>query len=280
MIWMPPVCLTWVYAVCTHLFCIFWHKERVPRAGKWLQMIPQDVGTFCQTCLFWKVFVQFWQLSIPDRQSNALAQHPADQGSSCCFLGVHTMCGYAITQKGSLHSLWKCTRTVIMSDTEVGYLTEFTSQCGKQSTWGAIGTRFFTVKHSAGGLVQLLLWFLQNLRNLYFSSDIYKWGHYDMFCAQISRVQCPLPSYSQIVESLSEGTGEISWMVQSNLNWSVGKKANFDVTNPFSFETGVKCFLKRNHNTAQACQGCTGAEREWWSAGNGHVECARQVTKW
>ena len=238
MIWMPPVCLTWVYAVYTHLFCIFWHKERVPRAVKWLQMIPQDVGTFCQTCLFWKVFVQFWQLSIPDWLTYALPQHPADQDSSCCFLGVHMMCGYAITQKGSLHSLWMCTGIAITSDTEVGYLTEFTSQCDKQSTWGGIGTRFFTVKHSASGLVQLLLWFLQNLRNLYFSSDISKSGHSDMFCAQISRAQCPLPSCSQIVESLYEGNSEISWMVKSNLNLSVGKKANFDVAERFAFDLG------------------------------------------
>ena len=44
----------------------------------------------------------------------------------------------------------------------------------------------------------------------------------------------------QIVESLYEGNSEISPTAQSNLNSSMGKKANFDVTKDFGFETGVK----------------------------------------
>ena len=52
----------------------------------------------------------------------------------------------------------------------------------------------------------------------------------------------------QIVESLYEGNSEISPTAQSNLNWSVGKKANFDVTNDFSLKLGIKHFLNRNCN--------------------------------
>ena len=53
---------------------------------------------------------------------------------------------------------------------------------------------------------------------------------------------------SAILDNLYGGNGEISALAQSNLNLSVGKKANFDVTNTFSLKLGIKHFLNRNCN--------------------------------
>ena len=61
---MSEVGLALVYTVLEHLFCYFGRKERVPRAAKWSEMMPQSVGTFCQTCLFWKERLHFWQVSV------------------------------------------------------------------------------------------------------------------------------------------------------------------------------------------------------------------------
>ena len=59
-----------------------------------------------------------------------------------------------------------------------------------------------------------------------------------MIEAQFSMGQCPPTSYNAILDILYGGNGEISLLVQSNLNWSVGKKANFDVAERFAFDLG------------------------------------------
>ena len=119
LIWTPGVCLTWVYASWIRLFCDFWHKERVPRAVKWSEMMPQYERTFHKSCLFWQEAVHIWQVSNPGRMTYAVALLPAAQGMFLSISGLHMVCGYELLQYFISSSFWKCTIRVIMQNMKV-----------------------------------------------------------------------------------------------------------------------------------------------------------------
>ena len=65
-----------------------------------------------------------------------------------------------------------------------------------------------------------------------------------MIEAQISMGQCPPTFYNAILDNLYGGNGEISALAQSNLNRSVGKKANFDAARATLSFPGENASLK------------------------------------
>ena len=127
--------------------------------------------------------------------------------------------------------------------------------------WESVRARTYSVNHSESQPALPLVWFLWNLWNVYFSSDISKWGNSDMIEAQISMGQCPPTFYSAILDNLYGGNGEISALAQSNLNRSVGKKANFGAaSSSLSFpgeNASLKGIVTRTQRTrAGKCQKC------------------------
>ena len=65
-----------------------------------------------------------------------------------------------------------------------------------------------------------------------------------MIEAQISMGQCPPTFCNAILDNLYGGNGEISALAQSNLNQSVGKKANFDAASSSLSFPGENASLK------------------------------------
>ena len=117
--WMSEVGLACVYTVFNPLFCWFWRKERVPRAGKWSEMMPQYERTFHESCLFWQEAVHIWQVSNPGRMTYAVALLPAAQGMFLSISGLHMVRGYELLQYFISSSFWKCTIRVIMQNMKV-----------------------------------------------------------------------------------------------------------------------------------------------------------------